>query len=150
MKAMETANQPIVPGVYLVTDVRLYREGLVSSLSRYPGIEVLGAGTRADAVRAMCTLRPDVVMLDLSSRDSLTLAQQVSPMLPALRIVALAVTDFLGGRTGLRRGGDLWLRDQGGLDRRSRSRGSPGDQWRTGLFREDRGFVVSPRRRSVL
>jgi len=93
MKAEETAIRHTVPGIYLVTDVRLYREGLVSSLSRHPGIEVLGAGSRADAMREVGTLRPDVVVVDVSERDSLKLPRQVSPTLSGLRIVALAVTE---------------------------------------------------------
>jgi DNA-binding NarL/FixJ family response regulator len=90
---MGTANQHIVPGIYLVANVRLYREGLVNSLSRHPGVEVLGASSRADAMSDIGVLRADVILVDVSERDNLKLARQVSHTLPTLRIVALAVTE---------------------------------------------------------
>ena len=40
-----------IPGVYLVTDVRLYREGLSASLSQQSGLAILGSGLQMPFLR---------------------------------------------------------------------------------------------------
>jgi DNA-binding NarL/FixJ family response regulator len=79
------------PRVYLVSEVRLYREGLISSLSRQSGLFLVGAGPRSEALSQLVSLRPDVLLLDVAGRDSFTVPRQVRLLLPQVRVVAFAV-----------------------------------------------------------
>ncbi len=92
--AAETLNGPAAPGIYLVTDVRLYREGLVGCLERQTGLRLLGAGSCAEAVNAIGALRPDVMLLDAGATDSLALTRQARLMLPMVRVVAFGITEI--------------------------------------------------------
>src|SRR3954471_15226711 len=49
----------------IVTDIRLYREGLSDLLSR-AGVAVVATADGDSAVRAMLLARPDVALLDMS------------------------------------------------------------------------------------
>ena len=84
---------PAAPRVYVVSDVRLYREGLISSLARQSGLKVLGAGPSSDVLGQITALRPEVLLLDLAARDSLTLPRRAQQVHPTLRVVAFAVTE---------------------------------------------------------
>jgi DNA-binding NarL/FixJ family response regulator len=81
--------------VFLLSDVRLYREGLLSSLARQPAFEVLDAAdlSRA-AVARLVALRPDVIILDVGAPDSFALAKSLGISLPDTKIVAFAVSEI--------------------------------------------------------
>jgi DNA-binding NarL/FixJ family response regulator len=79
------------PRVYLVSEVRLYREGLISSLSRQRGLFLVGAGPRAEALSELVNLRPDVLLLDVAGCDSFTVPRQARLLLPQVRVIAFAV-----------------------------------------------------------
>ncbi len=81
------------PRVYVVSDVRLYREGLVSTLGGQSGLTLLGVGSSDDVLERVETLRPDVLLLDLAARDSLAIPRQAQQAHPPLRIVAFAVAE---------------------------------------------------------
>ena len=84
---------PAVPRVYVVSDVRIYREGLTSSLARQGGLEVLGAESSGDVLGRISTLQPEVLLLDLAARDSLTIPRRARQIHPILRVVAFAVAE---------------------------------------------------------
>jgi two-component system nitrate/nitrite response regulator NarL len=84
---------PVAPRVYIVSDVRLYREGLISSLARQSYLEVLGAGSSGNAIEQIISLQPMVLLLDLSTRDSFALSRHARELVPALRVVAFAVEE---------------------------------------------------------
>jgi two-component system, NarL family, nitrate/nitrite response regulator NarL len=84
---------PAVPRVYIVSDVRLYREGLLSSLIAQGGLEVLGAGCSGDALSAISALRPEVLLLDIAARGSLGTPRRAQQVHPTLRVVAFAVAE---------------------------------------------------------
>jgi two-component system nitrate/nitrite response regulator NarL len=52
------------PRVFIISDVRLYREGLALLLSRIDAVELLGAGPSSTTLEALVDLRTDVVLLD--------------------------------------------------------------------------------------
>lgn len=58
------------PRIYVVSDVRLHREGLILGLSRQSELNVLGAGSSGDAFDQIGILQPDVLLLDLDRRTS--------------------------------------------------------------------------------
>jgi two-component system, NarL family, nitrate/nitrite response regulator NarL len=83
-----------LPRVYLVSDVRLYRDGLISSLVRQRQLDVLGAGGSRDFLDRIAALRPEVLLLDLGASQSLTIPRRAQEVLPALRVVAFAVAEM--------------------------------------------------------
>ena len=84
---------PVAPRVYIVSDVRLHREGLILGLDRQSQLTVLGAGSSGEVLNQIRILRPDVLLLDLGARDSLTIPRLAQLCLPGLRVVAFAVAE---------------------------------------------------------
>jgi len=91
VKPAEGAMQS--PRVYVVSDVRLYREGLTRCLAAQGDLSVIGSGPAADAVERIARLSPDVMLLDRGSEHSLGLPSSAFAVSPALRIVAFAVAE---------------------------------------------------------
>jgi len=78
----------------IVIDVRLYREGLTANLCDRECLFVAGtAGSRADALLAVHTHTPDVVIIDVALAQSLDLMRDLRAQTPATRIVAFAVDE---------------------------------------------------------
>jgi two-component system, NarL family, nitrate/nitrite response regulator NarL len=80
---------PGLPRIYVISDVRLYREGLISVLQSQ--LDLVGAGGSGDFLDHILKLCPDVLLLDLAARGSLTIPRRAQQVLPAVRIVAFAV-----------------------------------------------------------
>ncbi len=81
--------------ILLISDIRLYREGLAEVLRREPGFGVLGAvRSFVEAQERLSTDPPDVVLLDVSMPDSLAFVRQVTQMTPTVRLVALGVPEI--------------------------------------------------------
>lgn len=88
---MEPSPRPTV-SVFVVSDVRFYREGLGQILAATEQIVVVGAAAGTDeGLRLVAQLQPDVVLLDTAMADGVWMAQQLADALPGTKIVALAV-----------------------------------------------------------
>ncbi len=81
------------PRLYIVSEIRLYREGLVGSLMRHDRVMLVGAGGQADALDQLESARPDVLLLDVTAPDSLVLPRRARLLAPRLRFVAFAVAE---------------------------------------------------------
>lgn len=81
------------PRVVIVSNVRLYREGVAISLSRNPVIDVIATTSASDAIMRMPELCPDVALLDASLVDGQSMLRHMRDSVPQLRIVAFAVSD---------------------------------------------------------
>ena len=81
------------PRTYIVSDVRLHREGLAESLGRQHYLVVVGAGSCVEALSQIASLKPDILLVDLFNREALTLSRRVRALVPGLRVVALAVAE---------------------------------------------------------
>jgi two-component system, NarL family, nitrate/nitrite response regulator NarL len=87
---METP-QPRRITVGIVSDLRLYREGLTEALGRMPDLEVAGsAPSKPDAYALVDARGPDVTLLDLSMPDVGEIARGLLER-SGTRIVALTV-----------------------------------------------------------
>jgi two-component system nitrate/nitrite response regulator NarL len=86
--------QAIAARVYLISDVRLYRDGLVASLSHQSRIDVVGAGASSDFLGQIAALQPEVLLLDLGACDSLSIPRRAQQILPALHVIAFAVAEM--------------------------------------------------------
>jgi DNA-binding NarL/FixJ family response regulator len=81
--------------VLVLSDVRLYREGLVASLSNHPRTCLAGSDTiSAQTLPRVIELRPEVVVLDMAGSESLDFAKLLSAHLPDTKIVAFAVREI--------------------------------------------------------
>lgn len=82
-----------VTSVLIVDDETLVRSGLSLILDTDPAIDVVGAVTGADAVAAVETARPDVVLLDIRMPDvdGLEVLRQITAQ-PTAPVVAMLTT----------------------------------------------------------
>lgn len=90
-RLLSDAQRTAPPRVYLVSAVRLYREGVMGSLAQHGGLHLVGAGSCPEALDQIGSLTPDVMLLDMAARDSLALPRQARVLVPELRIIAFAV-----------------------------------------------------------
>ena len=82
--------------VLIISEVRLYREGLVRMLRRDERLDVVGTASDVqDALARLPELEqpPDAVLLDVPAPVGLRAPGQLEPALPAARIVALNVPE---------------------------------------------------------
>jgi two-component system, NarL family, nitrate/nitrite response regulator NarL len=80
--------------VLLISDVRLYREGVEAALGRRPAISIAGTASRVDtAVERVAALNPDVILVDVATRDSLAGVRALRAAAPTAKIVVFAVDE---------------------------------------------------------
>ncbi len=82
--------------ILVVDDHPLFREGVVSSLSTQPGLEVVAqASTGEEGLRLAMENLPEVVLLDINMPgwDGLVTAQRISTACPATAILMLTVSE---------------------------------------------------------
>lgn len=78
----------------MVAEIRLYRDGLAEALQRLPEVEeAVTADAGAAAVLAARRCRCEVVLLDMSVRDSTATARSLLTALPSTLILALGVPE---------------------------------------------------------
>lgn len=88
---------PRLPGLIIVADVRLYREGIHSSLSKLPQFSVLGAVGSAEEARKLAVhTAPDVVIVDMATRNSLAVVRTIRQDLPSAHIIGFGVDEVEG------------------------------------------------------
>jgi DNA-binding NarL/FixJ family response regulator len=92
--AAPAREPPLVTTVYVVADVRLYRDGLVQALGQAPGIDVAGAAASlAEALAGISARAPEAVLLDVSMPGSQDAVRGIAAAAPATRVVALSIAD---------------------------------------------------------
>jgi two-component system nitrate/nitrite response regulator NarL len=80
------------PRVYVLSTIRLLREGLVRDLSCQASVNVVGASDAA-ALAEILESRPDVLLLDISNSAALEWATSLVRVMPNVKIVALCVAE---------------------------------------------------------
>lgn len=81
--------------ILILTDIRLYREGLAQVLTRDQRVGVCGAA--CDLQTALTTIedeRPDVVLIDLAMSDSLAAVRAIRLLHGGAKVVALGVPEI--------------------------------------------------------
>jgi two-component system nitrate/nitrite response regulator NarL len=81
------------PHVFILSDVRLFREGLALLLPRDGSVVLAGAGSAGEAVNIVAGLKPDVLLLDATLGNLLACAQQVRHAVDGIKIVAFALSE---------------------------------------------------------
>jgi two-component system, NarL family, nitrate/nitrite response regulator NarL len=90
--APNTGATPIT--IIVAVAVRLYREGLASTLEAYTHLRIEGtAATPVDAQAAVCARQPAVIIVDVGLEDVLGLMRTLRALSPNTRIVAFAVRE---------------------------------------------------------
>jgi DNA-binding NarL/FixJ family response regulator len=85
--------------ILVVDDHRLVREGLVSLLRTHPEIEVVGEASGGDeAVAKAKSLRPDVVLMDISmpGMNGITATRLIKKDAPEVKVIMLTMLDQEG------------------------------------------------------
>jgi two-component system, NarL family, nitrate/nitrite response regulator NarL len=90
----QTIHASAMLSILIVSEVRLYREGLSELLAHEHSLRVIGTATRAEeTLHKVFELSPAVVVLDQALPESLTLSRALGQLRPDIRIVALGVPD---------------------------------------------------------
>lgn len=104
--------------ILLVDDHPLMRRGQADLLNREPDFAVCGeAGTAREAMKAIATLKPDVVLVDmgLPDKDGLELIKDIQALHPGLPVLAMSMQDeSLYAPRVLRAGGRGYVMKQEG------------------------------------
>jgi two-component system, NarL family, nitrate/nitrite response regulator NarL len=80
--------------IFIVADVRLYREGLASTLATCSRLAVVGTcANRTDAREHVPRLHPDVVIVDVATRESFELIRDLRADAPRTKVLAFAVEE---------------------------------------------------------
>ena len=78
--------------VILISDIKIYCEGLSQVLSNTESMNVIGAVNNIDAaITLIQNTPPDVVVQDMTMTGSCSLVQRISAISPSIKIIALAV-----------------------------------------------------------
>ena len=80
--------------VFIIADVRLYREGLALLLGRIHGLAIVGTAAACDgAASSLRSFQPDIVLLDMATAGSLAAVREIAALPEAPKVIALAVPD---------------------------------------------------------
>lgn len=79
--------------VFVIAEIRLYREGLVQSLESQ-GFTVTGSAAGAsDALQGVLDRGPNVVVIDMAGAEAQAIVRRLAERLPDIAIVALSVPE---------------------------------------------------------
>src|SRR5262249_6018681 len=92
------SNQPIEGGaanrVFILGDVRLYREGLAWSLSQRSEVEVVGAAApNAGGLAEAISSAPTAVLLDFAMPEILNFSKTLNRLIPGVKVIAFAASE---------------------------------------------------------
>ena len=83
--------------ILVVTDIRLYRDGLAELLARRAWLAVVGtADSRATAVAEARALSPDVILVDQAMPDGGAVIQDLRAVVPLPKVLVLGVAETEG------------------------------------------------------
>ncbi len=104
--------------IFIVDDHPMMREGLTMRIEREPDITVCGeAGTAAEALRLVLSLRPDLAVVDITlpDKNGLDLIKDIRAVSPDTLILALSMHDeTIYAERVLRAGGRGYIMKQEG------------------------------------
>jgi two-component system, NarL family, nitrate/nitrite response regulator NarL len=80
--------------VFILSDVRLCREGLALLLAQQWSIEIVGSASAPRAIGEIVELQPDIVLLDASVIDVRALARGIRDVMPDSKVIAFAICEI--------------------------------------------------------
>jgi DNA-binding NarL/FixJ family response regulator len=81
------------PRVFVLSEFRLLRDSVVLALSQQSSVEPVGAGDLSTPTLEIASLRPDVLLLDITPAGSLEASRAIREAVPQTKIVALGVAE---------------------------------------------------------
>ena len=81
------------PRVFVLSDIRLLREGVVLALSQQSSIQVIGSSDLSAPPCQIAGLRPDALLLDITGPCGLDTSLPIRDVMPDVKIVALGVAE---------------------------------------------------------
>jgi two-component system nitrate/nitrite response regulator NarL len=82
------------PNLLIVSDVRLFSEGLAGALERHPLLSVAGqCRDSREALAKLAKLPPDILLLDASLPDGVALVGDVRKLAPTVLVVVVALNE---------------------------------------------------------
>ena len=82
------------PRVFILSAIRLLRDGLVFALSRQPSVKIVGSADATASPHEVSLHGPDVLLLDISSPAMLESSIFFRRAMPDVKIVALGVAEI--------------------------------------------------------
>lgn len=83
--------------LFILAEVRLYREGMTQSLSSRNRLTVVGAvGTLEETLALLDAGTPDAIVVDMATRDALSAIRTLRDRAPAIPLVGLGVDEVEG------------------------------------------------------
>jgi two-component system nitrate/nitrite response regulator NarL len=79
--------------VFVVSDIRVYRDGVSRLVAAESALELAGAGTTAQSPSLLQVARPDVVLVDATQRADLVVTQEIATAARGANLVALVSPD---------------------------------------------------------
>ncbi len=80
--------------IFVVADIRLYREGLAHMLAREQRFCIVGsAGTQEEVLSGLRAVRAGIVLLDMAMTGSVGVVRAIIEAAPGVKVVALAVAE---------------------------------------------------------
>jgi two-component system nitrate/nitrite response regulator NarL len=80
--------------VVVVADVRLYREGLAAHLACRPDLKVLGTASDRESALALCAaVQPQVIVVDMGTRDGLDIVRATKALNAGVKVVAFGMDE---------------------------------------------------------
>jgi two-component system nitrate/nitrite response regulator NarL len=80
--------------IFILSDVRLYREGLAWSLSQRPEVEMIGAAAPSEgALAEIVSSAPTAVLLDFAMPEALNLPKELNRLIPGVKVIAFAASE---------------------------------------------------------
>jgi two-component system nitrate/nitrite response regulator NarL len=80
--------------VFIVADVRFYRDGLAEIISRQSRCSVVGtASNAAEVVERVIESYPDIVLLDTAMPEGLETVMEIASRAPSVKVVAIALAE---------------------------------------------------------
>lgn len=85
---------PQRPRVFVLSDIRLLREGVVLALAQQASVQLLGSSDLSMPPRHIADLAPDVLLLDFIGQGALDVAHLIRAAMPNVRIIAFGVAEI--------------------------------------------------------
>ena len=79
--------------IFVMSNVRLHRDGLVALLRGCPSIEVAGADNVQEAQNTLRTMAPDVTLIDALAPDDTEIVGTLRKLAPQMRILAVGIRE---------------------------------------------------------
>ncbi len=80
--------------VIIVTDVRLYQQGLLRILGEQDGLKTCGAvSTITEALSAIDASQPDVALVDLAMQNSQSVIRQIVSFAPVTKVLVMGISE---------------------------------------------------------